>query len=402
MNKFLKFTGLLFWLAALLYGAYMLYHNFPTVAANSLMVLGALFLIFILIRLYYGKDWIAKSGKEFFIGSDLIKATENFLETLPNPNKAVTANFVGHLVYRFTRLGLIGLGLALIPVWLLYNQNRLITKQNEFIETQTKRLDQQTYLHEAERRKPSQAKINSILEKMERELRLSDSLSNHFISSLGATLMSLQPYKYLDGDSLTYKPFSPEKSTIFLHLIVNNIGYNEWCLIKDNISFTNLDLKNIGFPDNLDISNITMHGTTFQGSTIRYVKLNGGRLNNCSFSDTDLWYGNLRSAFMPNCDFSKARLHKNNFSKSTLQNSNFQFTQVSSVIMDSTDLARCDFRNASIFESSFKGANFKDAKAFESQRHAFIHSELNEMQLNQIHWLKNPKAFNLFKPSTWY
>ncbi len=197
MDRFLKFIGLLTCIILIVLGARWLIQHFPKYVGLTLQVLGGVALVVLLVRLYLGRDWLRRLGQEFVIGSDLIQAAENFLNDLPKPKNETTANFIGHLVYRFTRLGVIGLVLALIPITLLYQQNRLLSKQNE-------RLDQQTYLQEAERRSSLVFLFSNVMDAIDRELKddYNDdglrNLSPQLVGRIIALSTRLKPYRYLD------------------------------------------------------------------------------------------------------------------------------------------------------------------------------------------------------------
>ena len=127
MDRFLRFFGLLACIVLIVYGVYWLIQYFPKYIGLTLQVLGGVALIVLVVRLYLGRDWLVRLRQEFVIGSDLIQATEHLLNDMPKPKSETTANFIGHLVYRFTRLGVIGLILAFIPITLLYQQNQLLS-----------------------------------------------------------------------------------------------------------------------------------------------------------------------------------------------------------------------------------------------------------------------------------
>ena len=146
MKRFFQYFGFVAFISLLVYGASYIYEQFPKIVTTVFMTIGVATVLVLIVRLVLGRAWIAKIGTEFFIGNDLIKALENFLTDLPNPKKETTANLVGHIIYRFTRLGLVGLVIAIIPAWLLYQQNQLFVHQNERIDEQTEMIKTQTGL----------------------------------------------------------------------------------------------------------------------------------------------------------------------------------------------------------------------------------------------------------------
>jgi len=90
MDRFLKLIGLLTCLMLMGYGLYWLIQHFPKYVEPTLQGLGVVALLVLVVRLYLGRDWLTKTGKEFVIGSDLIQATEHLLNDLPKPKNETT------------------------------------------------------------------------------------------------------------------------------------------------------------------------------------------------------------------------------------------------------------------------------------------------------------------------
>ena len=119
MDRLLKFIGLGTIILGIGYGVLYLKSN-NDAFNEALRIFGLICLIalvgYIIARFVWGKNWVVKGGATMLVGSDLISAFRLFLGELPTPSKETTANLAGHLVYRFTRLGILGFFLALIPV----------------------------------------------------------------------------------------------------------------------------------------------------------------------------------------------------------------------------------------------------------------------------------------------
>jgi len=299
MDRFLKFVGLITIIILIVFGANWLIQNFPKYAKPALQALGILALIAIFIRLHLGRDWLMKIGKEFVIGSDLIKASENFLKDLPKPKDETTANLIGHLVYRFTRLGLIGLALASIPIILLYQQNQLLSNQNERIDTQNElviqqnelvkkqniRLDQQTYLQEAERRSSLVFLFSNVMDAIDEELKTDigikgkRDLSPQLVGRIIALSTRLKPYHYMDGDTLIGRPLSPERGQLLTSLYHSKIDTSSLFKIYKNADFSYADLK----------------GAPLQSAYLRYLNLKFADLRNADLRNADLRYLDLFS-----------------------------------------------------------------------------------------------------------
>lgn len=149
MNRLLQFIGL----GTLVYGITYAYNYLRLEIGlfdEVLKILGLVTLIvggtYIILRIVLGKWWLPKIGKSLFIGNDIVKSFHQFLDELPKPSKATVATLAGHLIYRFTRLGILGVLLALTPAILLWQQNRLFSHQNSKVDEQTLLLTSQDTL----------------------------------------------------------------------------------------------------------------------------------------------------------------------------------------------------------------------------------------------------------------
>lgn len=140
MNRFFKSMGVLSSLGLVGLGGYYLYQHFNQIIVPFFTVFGVLAFIALILRLLLDQDWVNRIVREFFIGSDLIKAVEKYYSELPSPKQETKANLIGHLIYRFTRFGLIGLIGILIAAstpLLVLQQNWLFDEQTDLIRTQT-------------------------------------------------------------------------------------------------------------------------------------------------------------------------------------------------------------------------------------------------------------------------
>lgn len=156
MKRLLQFTGLLTWIVAIGYGIIYLKRNsqeFNELLKTIGLITLIISFVYITFRVIWGDKWLIRYGKTFFIGDDLIQSFNKFFEELPQPSKETIASLAGHLIYRFTRLGIFGMLIALIPLILLWQQNKLlqiqnekIDRQNELFNFQNNRVDEQTKL----------------------------------------------------------------------------------------------------------------------------------------------------------------------------------------------------------------------------------------------------------------
>lgn len=337
--------------------------HYKVIATFLLASIGFLTVISICFRLFYGKQPILKLGKEFMIGNDLILATKNFLNDLPKPKTETTANLIGHLVYRFTRLGIVGILLALIPIWLLFNQNQLITKQNEVIESQTglianqnKRLDQQTYLQEAERRSALIFIYGGLLETINQEVKEAEektgrrNLSPQIIGQIIALSQRMKPYRYLENDSLISKPLSPERSQLLISLIESKLDSSTYLNIFKKADFSYADLESVNL-EGQDLRYINLSYSNLKGANLRYTKLDFANLSKTELDSVDLvksslFLTNLNNSHIYGTDFRTSSLKSSFFIDCKINNTKFDYADLRNTVFDKSVIENVIFRNA--------------------------------------------------------
>ena len=132
MDPFFKYSGIILWIGIALY---------------------------LLLRIFFGKNWPLKIGLRLFAGKDLVKSSKQLIKEVNEKQiKQETLTEVGvHVFWRFTRLGLFALLIAGIPIWLLWrqntlieNQNKLFLSQNSLFQAQNIKIDSQTVLLSAQ------------------------------------------------------------------------------------------------------------------------------------------------------------------------------------------------------------------------------------------------------------
>ena len=156
MNQFFKSIGILTTVAVLAIGMYFLYENFSTYIDPVLKFVGFLTLVLMIVALIawksYGKNWLIKLGVVGIAGNDLVGASKKLVQEAEGGKvSAQTQIELGAQIFkRLTRLGLIGLIIAILPVWLLWQQNQLFRYQNTRVDEQTNLLRTQNEKLEAQ------------------------------------------------------------------------------------------------------------------------------------------------------------------------------------------------------------------------------------------------------------
>jgi len=205
-------------------------------------------------------------------------------------------------------------------------QMRVKMNQNEKIDKQNIRLDQQTYLQEAERRSSLVFLFSNIMDAVDKELKEDygkDSIRNlspQLIGRITGLSTRLKPYRYLNGDSLTAKPLSPERG----QLLVSLLGSQLDTMTMDKI---------------------------YNKADFSYADLEGGKLDSMYLKDVNLKEVNLRSA----------KLGGANLRDASLYGADLKFVSLFNTDLNNADLTDADLKGASLFGADLRGASLRGA-----------------------------------------
>ena len=75
----------------------------------------------------YGKQWWLKAGADLYFGPSLIDSAYQFFQEMEEGKVKVKtkSQLAANVIKRLTRIAVLGITLALLPMWLLLNQNNL-------------------------------------------------------------------------------------------------------------------------------------------------------------------------------------------------------------------------------------------------------------------------------------
>ena len=420
MNRFFQLIGILTCLVLPIYFGAQLYDSYTHLIDTVLKILGFLFLIltvgYLAIRAVFGKNWLIKGGALAALGGDLIQAIQKLLEELPKPKRETIAAVGGHLFYRFTRLGLIGLMLAIIPIWLLWQQNVMfkqqnvkIERQNDLINTQNTRIDQQTNLIEADRRSSLIFLMSNIMDKVDQEVRQQKlqlrekkvpekqinttrfSLSQPLIGRIAALSQAFKPYRYLSGDTLISSSLSPERGQLLIALAKSNLDHLTLENVYRNTTFENAHL-------------ITAN---LSGANLSRVKLVDANLGRADLSRADLSRADLRNAYLVNTDLSGANLGRADLREADLEGAGLidadligahlrgaclsravlRGIDLSRAVLEEVDLRRAILEEADLSRAFLSGARLSGARLSGADLNDsdLSGARLNEARLNGAH-----------------
>lgn len=191
---------------------------------------------------------------------------------------------------------------GIIGSYLLFVQNEKIDNQNELIQKQNQRLDQQTYLQEADRRSSLVFLFSNIMDAIDRELR--DDVEEKGVRDLSPQLIGriislsqrLKPYQYLEGDTLIGKPLSPERGQLFNNLLYAQLDTNTQDQLFYSCTFDYMEYNNTGFREfdfvYVRASHASLYKNTFSQMYFYKTDLGGADLRNTTFRQYSIFVDN--------------------------------------------------------------------------------------------------------------
>jgi len=330
--------------------------------------------------------------------SDLKKSEkEKLKEDVPTVvDFTLTSSINSYIVRAFT--GLFATAFALLGTIVLMNQNERIDTQNELIKKQNTRLDQQTYLQEAERRSSLVFLFSNIMDAIDQELKTDvgikgkPDLSPQLTGRIIALSTRLKPYNYMDGDTLIDKPLSPERGQLLVSLIGSELDSVSLIQIFERADFSYADLERA------NLSGAMMNGINLEKANLKRAILHDAKMKNSNLSkaelqNAELLRASLQNAILKKTNFNKAHLGYIKRVEDFLVNGvnispmNDKTSNIKGANLSNADLSGADFSNASLFNAILKNIEFNKETTFKNSKMwntTFTGSDLRGINLTDV------------------
>ena len=239
----------------------------------------------------------------------------------------------------------------------------LLFVQNEKIEAQNVRLDQQTYLQEAERRSSLVFLFSNIMDAIDRELTTDvekkgvRDLTPQLIGRIVSLSQRLKPYRYMNGDTLIYKPLSPERGQLLVNLIGSQLNLNTYSQIYEKADFSYADLIQAKFDSAVYLANVNLSHADLSKCYLKNANLERVDLSYSSLSEAD-----LKSVNLKNAKAYFANLDRADLSDSKLDNANFNQATFKSAFLNNISLVNTFLYNVDLSYTQFFNVKFENTK----------------------------------------
>ena len=241
---------------------------------------------------------------------------------------ATTSNLIASLIRRITRIGVIGLLVAIMPTTLMFYQNNLLKIQNNKIETQT-------HLAEASRRSTQMFIMGEVLSDVNSELKNNSSsrLSNTLAGRIIGLSRAMKPYRYMVGDKLIDEPISPERGQLLISLCKSKISPS---FFVDEI------LQESDFTKS-ELIDAKLRGAILRDINLNDVNLSGSDLMNVDLQNASLKNTNLSHVDMADINLINANLEGANLTGAFLIRAKLKGANLTNVVLDSVKIDRADW-----------------------------------------------------------
>lgn len=326
-----------------------------------------------IIRYLFGEDIhfdSALSDAQDMVKQTIIGTTEAIPGLDPSKKKQLqqaAPRMANYLIWsRFRSQGLrmmVGFMVAiggLATTILLFNQNRLLEKQNE-------KIDMQMSLEESNRRSAMMNQMANLLDKIDEELRDTFNtnhgtrvLSPQLIGRISSLSQALKPYRYLVGNTLS-KELSPERGQLLLALINSSLDKITLEKIWDQVTFKYADLSRVFLKD-VHLEGLDLKGSSFSRATLENITITKSNLEEADFARANLKnvnfsFSNLRQANLSRITqpFSLRSEHLHRDKLKTSRSSYFR------IDLSDTSLDRAVLSDANLEFTNFQAANLSHA-----------------------------------------
>lgn len=309
------------------------------------------------------------------------------------PNKPMTSRLM---------LGLFVLLVGLTSGFLLWKQQESSQRQKRF---EWKQLQRQGSISAATKSSSLIPLMSNLLNEIRVELDSGNtkSLSEESIARLADLSASLKPYKYLEGDSVSKRSWSPERGQLLVSLIQLDLDSSSWRDLLNKVSFEGADLGD------RNLKRVDLAGVDLEGANLANADLRGADLSDANLPSTYAWGADLQSAVLNDANLEAADLSWAELNGADLQHVNAQganlesaklrgvnlynafmrLANLSGAILTDANLNGVELVDADLTQANLSNANLSGAILKKARMHEAVLSDanLNQVLVKEADWL---------------
>ena len=331
--------------------------------------------------------WLGRIGLGFLLGPGLNSSMQQLYTELPaNVKRDTLADVTTQVIWRFTRIGLLAVLVAMIPTILLWQQNQKIDEQTKLFQKQNDKIDSQIQLEESSRRGNLIVMMSNIMDKVDEEIRRaqeqgdsSRSLSPQLIGRIGALSYAFRPYRFLQDNVLIEKPLSPERGQLLLALVNSDLDSLTYRNIYREATFEQAYLEKANFRE-ANLSKAVLNNANLSYADLWNANLNKAKLRYANLAYANLTRADLSNSDLVNADLRHATLRYANLRSAALLNVNLEYTD-----LEYADLESAILRSVKLNKSKMKYANLAKADLNNAD---LVNADLWNTRVDRKDWVK--------------
>ena len=248
-------------------------------------------------------------------------------------------------------------GGGLANAWFANERNALLAAESE--EDKQRALEEAEW-KETERLSKQGYLMVDVLDAVEEELKGNENgvLSDGVIRRVAELSKKLEPYRSLEGDSLSGRKRSPERAQLLLSLTLMDIDSVSFAQIKELGSFAGADLRKA------DLRGADLSGVDLKEADLADANLRGADLVAANLLQANLWGANLDTADLRKAHLRRADMQWAKVNGSDLREANLNGADLSNAKLRGADFRGAFFRWAKAEGGMFKGANFQESDLY--------------------------------------
>jgi len=304
--------------------------------------------------------FFGKVGSSIVLGRRLKKSLLQLYSEISNRQvqRETLSDVTAHVVWRLTRVSLLGLLIAVIPgiillsqTFLMYRQNNLLDRQNtmqldiaerqnKLMEVQNNLIIQQLEQEETTGQKSQytvlvtnmRGRIDQALDRRNRDRVLSLTT----IRDIAALSRNIEPYEPSETDPSIQ--LSPERGQLLIDIVNRKLNPTETC---DKIfSLSTFDYANL---KNAELFEGYLRGASLAGANFQAANLRSANLRFANLKNAHLVGAYLSNAQCQLAEFSAANAQRTFFNNASLNGANFSFTDLSGADLRGSVLNNANF-----------------------------------------------------------
>lgn len=223
----------------------------------------------------------------------------------------------------------------------------------------------------------SDSLMGHVLRQVEWDLvhRPDRTVSEETLDQIAALGYALQPYRQIQGDTMSAQKRSPERGHLLLMLLAKRIDSTSLRKMFEKTSFAHADLSGAylsgAYLNGIDLMEADLRGAQLQGAFLKKANLTyanawgaimtGAQLQGARIQLADLRWANLNEACLDSADLEEANMNSVHMRNASLRGAVLEWTQLNGAWLEGSDMTGANMYTTHLTRAHCQGSNFSEA-----------------------------------------